>query len=182
MKQKKFFFFEKKFKMADSKNAHFSKSPILKIFSRKFLRLVLGLVGLNDAKGIDVAQCIWPWGCPTKAQKQPKNAFSVLFGCFWAFVGQPHGHIRWATSMPFASFNPTNPRTNLRNFRKKILRIGDFEKWPFFESAILILFASFTWKQVKVYWLARMGRNFDDYPGFQPKITPPKHFSRECIS
>ena len=65
--------------MADSKKAHFLKSPILKFFSRKFLRFVLGLVGLNDTKGIDVAQCIWPWGCPTKAQKQPKNAFSVLF-------------------------------------------------------------------------------------------------------
>ena len=46
---------KKKFKMADSKKAHFSKSPILKIFSRKFLRWVLGLVGLNDEKCIDVA-------------------------------------------------------------------------------------------------------------------------------
>ena len=27
-----------------------------------------------------------------------------------------------------------------------------------------------------------MGRNFDDYPSFQPKITPPKHFSRQCIT
>ena len=53
------FHFEKKIKMADSKKVHFSKSPILKFFSRKFLRLVLGLVGLNDAKGIDVAQRIW---------------------------------------------------------------------------------------------------------------------------
>ena len=88
MKQKKIFFFsKKKFKMADSKKAHFSKSW-------KFLRFVLGLVGLNDAKGIDVAQRIWLWGCPTKAQKQPKNGFSVLFGCFGAFVGQPHDHIR----------------------------------------------------------------------------------------
>ena len=43
-----------------SKKAHFSKSPILKKFSRKFLRFVIGLVGLNDAKGIDVAQRIWP--------------------------------------------------------------------------------------------------------------------------
>ena len=60
MKQKKIFFSKKKFKMADSKKAHFSKSPILKIFSQKFLRLVLRLVGLNDAKGIDVAQRIWP--------------------------------------------------------------------------------------------------------------------------
>ena len=34
-------------------------------------------------------------------------------------------------------------------------------------------FASFPWKLVKVYWLARVGQNFDDYPGFQPKITPP---------
>ena len=89
---------------------------------------------------IDVAQRIWPWGCATKAQKQPKSTENAFFGCFWAFVGQPHGHIRWATSMPFASFNPTNPRTNLRNFREKILRIGDFEKWAFFESAILNFF------------------------------------------
>ena len=58
MKQIFFFFIEKKFKMADSKKAHFSKS--LKNISRKFLRWVLGLVGLNDAEGIDVAQRIWP--------------------------------------------------------------------------------------------------------------------------
>ena len=155
-----FFFFEKKFKMADSKKAHFSKSPILKIFSRKFFRFVLGLVGLNDAKGIDVAQRIWPWGCPTKAQKQPKSTENAFFGCFWAFVGQPHGHIHWATSMPFASFNPTNPRTNLRNFREKILRIGDFEKRPFFESAILNFFFS----KKKFFFLLHSYEN-------QPKFT-----------
>ena len=126
--------------MANSKKAHFSKSPILKIFLKKFLRLVLRLVGLNDAKGIDVAQCVWPWGCRTKAQKQPKNTFSVLFGCFWTFVGQPHCHIRWATSMPFASFNPTNPRTYLRNFHEKILRMGDIKKGAFIESEILNFF------------------------------------------
>ena len=82
MKQKKIYFFlKKKFKMADSKKAHFSKSPILKIFSRKFLRFVLGLVGLYDAKGIDVAQRIWPWGCPTKlknSQKVPKMHFLAV--------------------------------------------------------------------------------------------------------
>ena len=39
-----------------------------------------------------------------------------------------------ATSMPFVSINPTNPRTNLWNFRKIFLRIGDFEKLSFFES------------------------------------------------
>ena len=31
-------------------------------------------------------------------------------------------------------------RTNLWNFGEKILRIGDFEKWDFFESAILNFF------------------------------------------
>ena len=61
-----FFFFEKiKFKMVDSKKGHFSKSPILNIFLLKFHGSVLTLVGLIDAKGIDVAQPIWPWGCPT---------------------------------------------------------------------------------------------------------------------
>ena len=160
--------------MADSKKAHFLKSPILKKFSRKFLRFFLGLVGLNNAKGIDVAQRIWPWGWPTKAQKQPKSTENAFFGCFWAFVGQPHGHIHWATSMPFASFNPTNPRTNLRNFREKFLRIGDFKKWAFFELAILnfffkkknFFFASFPWKSAQIYMVEWMGRNFNVFPGF----------------
>ena len=34
---------------------------------------------------------------------------------------------------PFASYNPTNPRTNLWNFREKILRIDHFEKRPFWK-------------------------------------------------
>ena len=47
-------------------------------------------------------------------------------------------------------------------FLPKILRIGDFEKYCFFESAILdFFFAFFPLKQVKVYLLARMGQNFD---------------------
>ena len=44
-----------------------------------------------------------------------------------------NSHIGWATSMPFASINYTNPRTNPWNFRKKISRIGDFEKRPFWK-------------------------------------------------
>ena len=58
----KFFFFfgKNKSKIADLKILSFSKSPILKIFLRKFHGLVLGSVGLIDAKGIDVAQIIWP--------------------------------------------------------------------------------------------------------------------------
>ena len=44
--------------MADSKKQLFSKSPIINIFV-KFYGLVLELVELIDAKGIDVAQPIW---------------------------------------------------------------------------------------------------------------------------
>ena len=59
MKQKKIFFEEKNSKWPIFQNVRFSKSPILEIFSRKFHRSVLGLVGLIDAKGINVAQPIW---------------------------------------------------------------------------------------------------------------------------
>ena len=61
----------------------------------------------------------------------------MFLALFWAYVGQPDGHIGWVTLMPFASINPTNPRTNLWNFHKKISRIGDFEKRRFWKMAIL---------------------------------------------
>ena len=63
-----------------------------------------------------------------------ENAF---FACFSAYVGQPHSNIGWAKSMPFASINPTNPRTHPAQFGKKILRIDRLAKWGFFESDIL---------------------------------------------
>ena len=56
--KKKFFFGEKNSKWPIFQNGRFSKSPILEIFSRKFHRSVLGLVGLIDAKPINVAQPI----------------------------------------------------------------------------------------------------------------------------
>ena len=71
-------------------------------------------------------------------------------------------------------------------FSQKILRIGDFEKlsflsWPFWNFFFKkFFFASSSWKLVKPTWLSRMGQNFKDYPGFQPKITQPKHFSPQC--
>ena len=70
-----------------------------------------------------------------KKKNLEKKAFFVFLGCFWAYVGQPHDHIGWDKSMPFASINPTNPRTNPWNFHEKILRIGGAKKWglyPFF--------------------------------------------------
>ena len=50
---------KQKKKLADSKKLSFSTLPILNISFQKFHGLVLGLVGLNYAKGIDVAQPIW---------------------------------------------------------------------------------------------------------------------------
>jgi hypothetical protein len=58
--KKKFFFWKKKIQNGRLKKLSFSKSPILKKFLRKFHGLVLGSIGLIDAKGIDVAQLIWP--------------------------------------------------------------------------------------------------------------------------
>jgi hypothetical protein len=46
------FFF--KVKIADSKKLRFSTPPVLNFFSRTFQGLILGLVELIDAKGIDV--------------------------------------------------------------------------------------------------------------------------------
>ena len=40
----------------------------------------------------------------------------MFLALFWAYVGQPDGHVGWVTLMPFASINPTDPRTNLWNF------------------------------------------------------------------
>jgi hypothetical protein len=84
---------KKNFKMADSKKLSFSKSPILKFFLRKFHGLVLGLVELIDAKGIDVTQPILLRDSPAKAQKQAKNAFFAFLGCFCAYVRQRHDPI-----------------------------------------------------------------------------------------
>ena len=71
--------------------------------------------------------------------------------CFWLFLSlcrtasTTHDHIGWATSMPFASINPTNIRTNLWKFHGKILRIGGAGKWGFFEAAILTFLSRPFW-------------------------------------
>ena len=104
------------------------------------------------------------------------SSFSCFSGCFCAYVGQPHDHIGWAISMPFASINLTIQRINLWNFREKISRIGDFEKWPFWKIGHFefflkkknnFFFASFSWKSVQICMVEWMGRNFDIFPGFQ---------------
>ena len=46
-----------------------------------------------------------------------------------------------------------------------------FLSWPFWK-----FFASSPWNSVK----ARMGRKFDDYPGFHPKTTPAQRYATQC--
>ena len=73
------FFLKKKFKMADSKKTHFPAPSILNIFSWFFYGLVLGLVELINAKGIEMSQLIWSWGCLTNSLKTQKTHFLSVF-------------------------------------------------------------------------------------------------------
>ena len=56
---------KKIFKIADSKKRVFQPPSKAEQFPPKSHGLVLGLVGLIDAKGIDVAQPIWLRDCLT---------------------------------------------------------------------------------------------------------------------
>ena len=48
------------------------------------------------------------------------------------YSGQPDNHIGWASSMPFASMNPTNPTTNPWNFGGNCSAFGGGWKTQFF--------------------------------------------------
>ena len=112
----------------------------------------------------------------------------MFLGHFRAYVGKPNGHIDQAKSMPFASINCTNPRTNPWHFHKKILKIGNLKKTQFFWVAILNFFffkkkkyfASSPWKLVTNYVLEWMGLNFYYYDGLQPKMRAGIINKHEC--
>ena len=150
--------------MADSKNWVFQPPPKAEQLPPKFHGLVLGLVGLIEAKGIGLAQPIWLWDCSIWAQKRPKNTKNAFFVCFWAYVGQSLNHIGWATSMPFTSINSTNPRANPWNFGGNCSAFGGGWKPQFFWIYHLaIFFLQFFLlhshkKLVYIYRIARMGQ------------------------
>ena len=83
IKQKKSFF-EKKTQNGRLKKMSFSTSAKAEQFLSKFYRLVLGIVGLIDGKGINVTQPIRPSGCLMKAQKKAKNTKKAVLALFWA--------------------------------------------------------------------------------------------------
>ena len=65
--------------------------------------------------------------------------------------------------------------------KQKKIQNGQLKKTKFFKIAnSQNFFASSPLKSVKGSRISRMGCNFDDYPGFQLKVTHPKHFNRQC--
>ena len=72
-------------------------------------------------------------------KKQAKSAFFVFLDWFWAYVGQPHDHIGWATPMPFASINPTTleSRINVPPWINKFLTKPFLQKLYFLFLKIL---------------------------------------------
>ena len=90
--------------------------------------------------------------------------------------------------MPFASINPTIPRTNPENFGGNCPPFGKVENLSFFELAILnffpkkIYFASFLFKSVTIYGIPWIGQNFEDYPGFKQKARGIQNNEKHCRS
>ena len=87
----------------------------------------------------------------------------MFFGCFWAYVRQPHSHIRWATSMSFASINSTNPRTNLWICCEKFWELSILKNSVFLSRPFWIFFFQkrkkkllFSWKSVQIYMVEWM--------------------------
>ena len=72
------------------------------------------------------------------SKKRSKTSFSSSANSQYFFM--KFSWIGWAKSIPFASINPTNPRTHPAQFCKEILRIDRLAKWGFFEAAILNFF------------------------------------------
>ena len=59
--------------------------------------------------------------------KTGNNAFFVFLGHFWAYFGQSHNRIGWATSMPFTSINSIKAKSNPWNFRQKYWELVELE-------------------------------------------------------
>ena len=71
-------------------------------------------------------------------QNRQKMHFFMLLGCSCSYVQQPQNHICWATPLPFASINSTNPRTNPWNLQKKNWELVILKNlFVLFESTIL---------------------------------------------
>ena len=103
--------------------------PILYIFLWKYLGLVLApwMCKIDWCKGHWCGSMYMAMRLSDISSKTAKKVFFVLLGHFWAYVGEPHGHIGWAKSMPFASINQSYyPKDPSRSIWQK-----NIENWPF---------------------------------------------------
>ena len=103
------------------------------------------------------------YGCQAvwHRKKRAKSALCVFLALFWAYVGQSDDHIGWTTLMPVASIYRTNQRINPWKKNQKKWELGELKISDF---------------------LTRMGQNFDNHPGFQPKTTFMYYFAHDCSS
>ena len=129
--------------------------------------------------------------------KTSKKCIFVFFACFRPYVGQLDDHIGWVTLMPFATIYPTDPRTNPSQFCKKYWELTVLKNVVFLRShfgiffskknikkhffSIFFFFCLVPWKAVRGSWVARMGRNFDVYPGFQPMRSWANTYAQDCM-
>ena len=106
-----------------------------------------------------MAQPILLWGCPTLAEKRPKNTQKTFFACYWAFVRQlpaikvdPHQFPSHQSILLIQGPIHEIFTKNIENWR--------FWKTTFFWVGHFGFFASFPWKSVTNYVLEWIGLNF----------------------
>ena len=69
-------------------------------------------------------------------------------------------------------------RQNIKNWR--FWKTCFFLSLPFWNLTFKNIFSSIPWESVKGSWVARMGQNFDDYPGFKPKRPLANTYAQDC--
>ena len=91
--------------------------------------------------------------------------------------------VGYAKSMPFASINPTNPRTNPRNFSRKNFKDWRFWKISFFLAAILknkiskfIFFCFILMLKGQIFLVSKVGSKFWWLPWFPAVFHPGQTF------
>ena len=108
---------------------------------------------------------LYIWYMDAKGIKNVENAFLVFFALFWAYVRQPHNHKGWATHSDALCINLSYYPKDQKNKKQKLGELNI----SYFESAFLnfffkiFFFASSQYKSVKIYRVARIDRNCDDY-------------------
>ena len=148
---------KKKIKMADLKNSKWPPQKKLifqlrqfSIFFMKFPWIGSWVSRINWCEGHWCSSTYMVVRLSDIRSKTGKTCIFCVLGCFCPYVRQPHNHIGWATSMPFVSINPTNPRTNLWNFGRNCSAFGEVA-WVYFIFAVKNTFSKKMAKDLKLF-------------------------------